>query len=166
MHEWYSAVSITLIAAMADNRVIGRDLALIWHLPEDLKHFREKTLGKSVLMGRKTWDSLGRALPQRQNIVLTRDTNFVAEGALVCHSHEAVAQAIEGKELMVIGGGEIYELFLPIAQKIYLTHLHARFEGDTYFPELELGAWRETSREQKWNERDGWRYDFVTYERH
>src|SRR5271170_3928754 len=133
---------VSLIVAMAQNGVIGRDNALPWRLPEDLKRFKAFTLGKTILMGRKTYESIGRPLPGRANLVLTRDRNWIAAGVTVVHSVEqALTQAAPGKELVVIGGAEIYRLVLPFARRIYLTHVHADVPGDTFFPDFDSTQW-------------------------
>jgi dihydrofolate reductase len=133
---------VSLIVAMAQNGVIGRDNALPWRLPEDLKRFKAFTLGKTLLMGRKTFESIGRPLPGRSNLVLTRDTGWQAEGVVVVHSVEqALARTGPGSELVAIGGAEIYRLVLPFARRIYLTHVHADVPGDTYFPEFDPTQW-------------------------
>ena len=133
---------ISLIVAMAQNGVIGRDNALPWRLPEDLKRFRAFTLGKPILMGRKTFQSIGRPLPGRVNLVLTRDRGWFAAGVSVVHSvEEALAQAGASEELVAIGGAEIYRLVLPFARRIYLTHVHADVPGDIYFPDFDPTQW-------------------------
>ena len=139
---------------MARNRTIGRNNALPWHLSEDLKYFKRVTVGKPIIMGRKTWDSIGRPLPGRTNIVITRDKNFSAEGARVVHSlDEALELAqsvclIDGaEEAVVIGGAEIYSFAMEKADRLYMTQVHADVEGDAWFPEFNLGAWQELARE-------------------
>ena len=137
-----AAPLISLIVAMAQNGVIGRDNALPWRLPEDLKRFRAFTLGKPILMGRKTFESIGRALPGRTNLVLTRDRRFFSAGVIVVHSvEEALAQAGASEELVAIGGAEIYRLVLPFARRIYLTHVHADVPGNIYFPDFDPTQW-------------------------
>jgi len=133
---------VSLIVAMAQNGVIGRGNALPWRLPEDLKRFRAFTLGKPILMGRKTFESLGRPLPGRANLVLTRDRGWFSHGVIVVHSvEEALAQAGASDELVAIGGAEIYRLVLPFARRIYLTHVHADVPGDTFFPDFDPTQW-------------------------
>jgi dihydrofolate reductase len=133
---------VSLIVAMAQTGVIGRDNSLPWRLPEDLKRFRSFTLGKPILMGRKTFDSIGRPLPGRVNLVLTRDRAWLAPGVVAVHSvDEALAQAGSSKELVAIGGAEIYRLVLPFARRIYLTHVHADVEGDIFFPDFDPTQW-------------------------
>lgn len=130
-------MKISLIAAVAKNRIIGKDNQMPWHLPADFAWFRQHTLGKSILMGRKTYESIGRPLPHRRNIVLTRDTNWRAEGVEVVHDLETVwSELSKREEVMVIGGGSIYAACLPFAERIYLTMIDAEIEGDTQFPEL------------------------------
>ena len=143
---------LALVVAMARGRVIGRDGGLPWHIPEDLRHFRRVTMGHAILMGRKTWDSIGRALPGRRNIVITRNRALKLEGADVVHSlEEAVALARKGgdSEPRVIGGASLYEAALPLATRIYLTEVDLEVEGDTFFPELGQGRWRETDRREQ-----------------
>jgi dihydrofolate reductase len=133
---------VTLIVAMAQNGVIGRGNTLPWRLPRDLKRFKAFTLGKHILMGRKTYESLGRPLPGRSNLVLTRDRRWLAPGVVVVHSlEEAMAQVGANDELVAIGGAEIYRLVLPIARRIYLTHVHADVAGDTFFPDFDPTQW-------------------------
>jgi len=133
---------ISLIVAMAQNGVIGRDNALPWRLPQDMRRFRAFTLGKPILMGRRTFESLARALPGRLNLVLTRDRGWSAAGVVVVHSvEEALAQAGASPELVAIGGAEIYRLVLPLARRIYLTRVHADVPGDSYFPDFDPTQW-------------------------
>ncbi len=124
------------IVAYAENRVIGKDNDLIWHLPDDLKHFKRHTAGKTIIMGRKTWDSLGgRPLPNRRHIVITRSKGFQASGAEVVHSlEEAFALAKSEDEVFIVGGAQIYALSLPLIDVLEITEVHAHFEGDAFFP--------------------------------
>lgn len=139
---------ITLVAAVAKNGVIGRDGDLPWRLPDDLKAFKRLTLGKPVVMGRKTWESIGRPLPGRHNVVMTRSQNFDAPGAGVVRSaEEALELLADHEEIMVIGGGAIYRQFLDRAGRIYLTEVDAEVDGDVTFPELDPGQWAEVSRD-------------------
>lgn len=141
-------MKISLVAAMGFNRVIGKDNAMPWRLPADLRHFKEVTMGKPVIMGRKTFESIGRALPGRYNIVVTRDMGYKAQGATVVHSSgEALAAAGEVDEVMIIGGQSLYEEFLPRAETLYLTLVEAQVQGDTFFPEYSHADWEELSRE-------------------
>jgi dihydrofolate reductase len=134
---------VTLVVAVADNGVIGRDNALPWHLPEDLKRFKRLTLGKPVVMGRKTFDSIGKPLPGRQNIVVTRDANYRREGVTVAHSVEsALSAAGDAPEVMVIGGADLFRLFMPRARRLHLTRVHAEVSGDVIWTELDRRDWR------------------------
>jgi dihydrofolate reductase len=141
---------IALIAAMADDRAIGIDNRLPWKLPADMQWFRRHTLGKPVIMGRKTYESFGgRSLPDRLNIVITSDTAYQAEGALVVHDIEAaLAAAGDVEELMIIGGESFYRQMLPRADRFYLTLVHGRFQADAWFPAFEMAEWRELAREE------------------
>lgn len=143
---------VSLLAAAAANGVIGRDNAMPWHLPEDLAHFKRLTLGHPVIMGRRTYESivaaLGRPLPGRTNIVLTRQPGYAAPGCTVVGSLAAALEATrEAREVFVIGGAEIYRLALPRADRVYLTRIDAAFEGDAFFPPLDPADWREVGRE-------------------
>lgn len=154
---------ISIIAAMAENRVIGREGAMPWDLPEDRRRFREITWGHPIIMGRKTFDSIGRPLPGRKNIVLTRQPDFRAEGCLVLHDMRSALEACAGSdEVFIIGGGELYREALPLSERIYLTVVHGEFEGDVLFPELPAGEFREVERLEV---RDTIPCDFVVYER-
>lgn len=140
---------ISVVVAASTNNVIGVAGNLPWHLSDDLKRFKALTLGKPIVMGRKTFESIGRALPGRQNIVITTQTDFVADGCDVVSSPEAaIAAAAEAKEVMIIGGGEIYRLFLPLADRIYLTRVKVDLQGDTVFPSLDESVWQETACEE------------------
>lgn len=147
-------MKIAMIVAMAENRVIGRNNKLPWYLPKDLQYFKQVTMGKPILMGRKTYESIGRPLPGRTNIVMTRDPDWTADGVRTVHSlDEAVNLAasiaeIDGQEeLMIIGGDQIYQSALPKVDRIYLTEVHAEVEGDAWFPDFDRGAWAEVGRE-------------------
>lgn len=158
---------LSLVVAMDEERVIGREGGLPWRLPNDLKQFKQRTLGNTVLMGRKTWESLPiKPLPGRDNRVLTRDARYRAEGAQVFTDLQAALAAPALGEVIVIGGAELYALALPRAQRIYLTRVHARVGGDAWFPALDEKDWRETARETHApDERHAHAYDFVTLER-
>lgn len=144
-------MKISQVVAMSRNRVIGRDNALPWHAPEDLKRFKRLTTGKPVIMGRKTYASIGRPLPKRLNIVVTRDRGFHAEGVVNAYTvDEALRLAQEsmlGDEAMVIGGAQIFELVMPLTQTIHLTEIELDVEGDVFFPPLTPTEWREAARE-------------------
>ncbi|HVU20674.1 MAG TPA: dihydrofolate reductase [Rhizomicrobium sp.] len=156
----------SLVVARADNGVIGKNGALPWRIPEDMRHFKALTIGKPCIMGRKTWDSLPKKpLPERDNIVVTRDAGFNAEGAAVFHTLEdAFARACGASEICVIGGAELYKATLPFATRIYLTEVHGQFEGDTTLPPFDTSIWVEISREDQ-STADGLRYSYVTLER-
>ena len=160
-------MKLSLIVAMADNHVIGHNNRLPWHLPADLKHFRAITLGKPVLMGRKTWESIGRPLPGRTNIVITRNADYLAADCVVVHSlDEALRAAGSAGEVMVIGGAELYRQALPQADTLYLTLVHGEFEGDTRFPDWRPDDWRETARiDHGPDDRNPHAYSFITLER-
>lgn len=139
---------ISLIAAMGRNRIIGANNALPWSMPADLKHFRDLTRGKPVIMGRKTFESIGHPLPDRINIIITRDMGYQAERCVVVHDIDAaLAAAGDTEEIMVIGGEQIFSLFLARADRMYLTLIDAEFVGDTRFPEFAQNEWTEASRE-------------------
>lgn len=159
---------------MSSNGVIGRDNELPWRLSGDLKHFKRITLGKPVLMGRKTWESIGRPLPGRPNIVITRQAGYAAEGAHVVKTFDealdlatGIAAEAGAEELMVIGGAEIYRLALPRAARLYVTEIHAEVEGDTFFPAWNRSEWIEVNRERAATAAgEPFDYSFVVYERH
>ena len=159
--------TVSLIVAMARNGTIGRGNAMPWHLPADLKRFKSLTLGKPILMGRKTHQAIGRALPGRDNLVLTRAQDWRAEGVTVVHSvEEALQRAGASAELAVIGGAEVYRLTLALAGRIYLTQVLADVEGDTFFPEFSRSEWREAeSSDYPADERHAYAMKFVTLER-
>lgn len=152
---------IAMIAAMANNRVIGKNNKMPWHLPEDLRHFKAMTLGKPVVMGRKTFESIGRPLPGRHNIVISRQVDLVIEGVTCVTSFEAAKQAAgDCEELVVIGGGQLYAEVLPQADILYLTQIDLKVEGDTYFPEWNGDDWQETESLSSINV-DGLEYRFI-----
>lgn len=133
---------LSLIVAMSENRVIGRDNCLPWHLPADLKRFKQLTIHHTVIMGRKTFDSIGKPLPDRRNIVVTRDPNFHAAGVEIAHSLDSAIELAEGDgEAFILGGAEIFRQALPIADRLYLTLVHAHIEGDVHFPEVNWDEW-------------------------
>lgn len=159
--------TISLIAAMAENRVIGRDNSLPWRLPADLKHFKALTIGKPIVMGRKTWESLPGLLPDRHHIVITGNESYRAEGCSVVHSvEEALAAAGDAPEVMVVGGAAFYQQMLPLAQRLYLTLVQAEVEGDAWFPAYDADNWRELEREHHTaDERNPYAYTFLTLQR-
>ncbi|GAB2685412.1 type 3 dihydrofolate reductase [Aliiglaciecola aliphaticivorans] len=159
---------ISMIAAMAKNRVIGADNAMPWHLPADLGHFKRTTLGKPVVMGRKTYESIGKALPGRLNIVISRDPDYqLGDAKVVASCEQAVSAAGEVDELMVIGGGTIYNYFLPLCQRLYLTEIALEVEGDTYFPDYNKSAkWELVDTESHLaDEKNKYNYQFLTLNR-
>ena len=160
-------MKISIIVAMAQNRVIGRDNQLPWHLPADLRHFKATTMGKPIVMGRKTWESVGRPLPGRTNIVVTRDRDYTADGCVVVHTlDEALAAATGHDEVMVIGGAEFYRQVLPEATTLYLTLIHDAIEGDAFFPELDESEWHEVERQDfEPDEKNPHAYSFIRLER-
>lgn len=154
---------VSLVVARADNGVIGKDNALPWHLPADLRHFKRLTLGKPVIMGRRTFESIGKPLPGRENIVLTRDPDWRAEGVTVAAGLD-IALANDVAEVSVIGGAQVYAVALPLADRIYLTEVHASPEGDTVLPPFGPD-WQEVAREHHAADGDQPAYSFVTLER-
>lgn len=164
---------IALIWAMAENHVIGRNNQLPWYLPGDLQYFKRVTSGKPVIMGRKTYDSIGKPLPNRTNIIVTRDTAFQAEGCQVVHSLEEAIVLAEaqvavsgGDEVIVMGGAEIYAQALPKADRLYVTLVHAEVAGDAYFPAIDFAAWQQIAREDYRAEGPNpYDYSFVVYDR-
>ncbi|HDP90015.1 MAG TPA: type 3 dihydrofolate reductase [Thioalkalivibrio sp.] len=160
-------MKITLIGAMARDRVIGKDNQLIWHLPADLQHFKRLTMGKPMIMGRSTYESIGRPLPGRLNIVVTRDQNLQIEGCTVVHGLDAALEAAgEAEEVMVIGGQKLFDQYLPRADRLELTIIDARFDGDTYFPEYSMQEWEEVARaEHEADEKNPYPYTFLTLAR-
>ncbi len=158
---------VSIIAAMDKNRLIGRDNDLPWRLPSDLAHFKKVTMSKPILMGRKTYDSIGRPLPGRKNIILSRDKNLEIEGVTVVNSlEEAMSAAWDADELMVIGGSAVYERVLPITQRMYLSLIDGEFEGDTWFPEFDEKDWEIVeSEEQPAGEKGVPGCRFVTFQR-
>jgi dihydrofolate reductase len=164
-------MTISLIAAVSKNRVIGKDNDLPWHLPDDMKYFMQTTKGHHVIMGRRNYDSLPekfRPLPNRTNIVVTRQKDFKADRCTVVHSIEdaiALAKKNNEQEVFIIGGAEIYKLGFPIAQRLYLTEIDAEIEGDTFFPEFKKQNWEEISRVHHIvDARHAHAFDFVVYE--
>ncbi len=158
---------IAFVVAHDRRRVIGKDGRLPWRLPDDMRHVRELTLGKPLVMGRRTWESIGRALPERVNIVLTRDASFRCDGCLVARTPgEALAIAGDVPEVIVFGGAAIFAEFLPRTDRIYLTEVDADVEGDTYFPALDPAEWREVERRgHPADDRHPYAFSFVTLDR-
>ena len=162
-----SAPRISLIAALAQNRVIGIENRLPWKLPEDLAHFKALTWGHPILMGRKTFESLGRPLPGRRNIVITRNANYQPPGCEIATSiPTAIDLCVDVEEIFFIGGAELYTQVLPLIDRLYLTEVQIEAQGDAWFPEFDQGRFAEVSREHHQGEKsDALRFDFVVYER-
>lgn len=160
-----SIPSIRLVVAYAANRCIGKDNALPWRLPSDLQHFKRVTIGLPIIMGRKTWESLGRPLPGRPNLVISRNANYQAEGAQVFGNlDDALAACPDFETVCVIGGEQLFRLALPLAQELIATEIQANIEGDTFFPELPASHWKEVDRLPQ-PEENGLSFDYVTYRR-
>jgi len=162
-------MKISLIAAASENNVIGKDNTLPWDLPDDLQHFRSITQGHPIILGRKNYESIGRPLPNRRNIIVSRQEGLQIEGCDVVPSVEAaieLAKETEQEESFIIGGGQIYALALPLADRIYLTRVHAEVEGDVFFPEIKEEEWEEVSREEHpADEKHAYAFAFIAYER-
>ncbi len=160
---------IKILVACDENGVIGKDNQLIWHLPADLKRFKALTTGHVILMGRKTFESIGRPLPNRTTIVISRQTDFRAEGTLTAHSvEEAIlkAKSLTRDDIFIVGGAEIYTLSLDFADQILLTQLHDIFDGDAFFPEISADAWEIVARERGvTDEKNPFQYSFITYQK-
>ena len=158
---------LSIIVAKAKNNVIGKENKLLWHLPEDLKKFKELTSGHVIIMGRKTFESLGKVLPDRKHVIFTNNPDFKVndENVEVVHSMLQIQEYIENEEEnFVIGGAMIYNLLMPYVKKMYVTEIDKEFEGDAFFPKINLDVWKEVSRETG-TEDDEMKYDFVIYER-
>lgn len=155
--------NISLIVAVSSNHVIGKDNTLPWHLPEDLKRFRALTTGHHIIMGRKTYESLGRLLPDRTTVIVTRNSSFQVEGAVVVHSlNKAIEACASDSEAFIIGGAELYQQGLQYAQKLYLTQVEAVVEGDAFFPPIDTKIWQEIARESHVSAK-GLAFDYVTF---
>jgi len=158
---------ITIIAAIAKNNALGKDNQLIWHIPADLKRFKKVTLGHHIIMGRKTFDSLGKPLPNRTTIIITRNKSYSQKGCIVVHSlNDAIEAAKEDENPYILGGAEIYKQALTIADKLDITLVHHKFEADAFFPEIDSTIWKESSREDYSSDnKNNYNYSFVTYKR-
>ncbi len=156
---------VTIVVAISENHVIGKDNKLLWHLPADLKHFKDITTGHSIIMGRKTYESVGKPLPKRRNIIITRQAISI-EGCEVVNSVEAALELCKGEqEVFIVGGAEIYRQSLNLTDRIYLTIVHQTFEGDSFFPEIDPKQWKEVSREDHQpDDRNSLPYSFITLE--
>ena len=160
---------ISIIVAVAANNVIGKDNQLLWHLPSDLKYFKQRTTNHHILMGRKTYESIGKPLPDRTSLIITQNKNYQAQGSFVFTDIQKAiehARADNENELFIIGGAQIYALALPFADKLYLTKIHAPFEGDTFFPQINSNEWTQTSIESfEPDEKNKFKYDFIELKR-
>lgn len=158
---------LSIVVAIAENNAIGKDNQLLWHLPADLKHFKDITSGHTIIMGRKTYDSIGRPLPNRRNIVITRNRELDLPGTEVTNSlDEALQLCAAEEEVFIIGGAELYKHALEATDRIYLTRVHHSYDADTFFPEIAHGTWKETSIENHQpDEKNGLAYTFSTLER-
>lgn len=160
-----SSPLVQLVVAYSDNRVIGRDNALPWRLPSDLAHFKRVTMGQPIVMGRNTWESLGRPLPGRPNLVISRNVQYQAAGATVYPTLESALADCHGAErICIIGGEQIFKHALILADEIVATEVHAQVDGDTFFPPMDKGIWQEAERLPQ-PEENGYAFDFVTYKR-
>jgi len=160
-NQQHSSNCITIIAAASENNVIGNENKLIWHLSDDLKHFKELTKGHCVIMGRKTFESMPKALPNRTNIVITRKHDYTAKDIIVVNSvHEALEKASEDKQPFIIGGGEIYSQSINLADRIELTRVHTEVKGDAFFPKIDYKLWEEVSRERR-SKDENHKFDFT-----
>ena len=160
---------ITIIAAIAKNNALGKDNDLIWHLPEDLKRFKKTTTGHSILMGRNTFESIGRPLPNRTSIIITRNENYFKDGCLIANSLEAAIELVkEEAQIFIIGGAQVYTYAMEnnIADVLDITLVHHEFEADVFFPEIDLKIWEEVSREDfKADEKNKFNYSFLKFEK-
>lgn len=159
-------MNISIVVAISENHVIGKDNKLLWYLPNDLKHFKEITSGHTVIMGRKTYESVGKPLPRRRNIIITRQAILI-EGCEVVNSIEAaLALCADEEEVFIVGGAEIYKQSMHLTDRIYLTIVHKVYDGDSFFPEINKSEWREVSREDHQpDEKNAIPYSFITLER-
>jgi dihydrofolate reductase len=160
---------LKILVAFDENRVIGKNNTLIWHLPADLKRFKALTTGHVIIMGRKTFESIGKPLPNRMTIVISRQADLQIEGAIITHSvEEAIlkAKSLTREDIFIVGGAEIYALSLPLADQILVTQLHDIFEGDAFFPEIPLDSWEVIERERGvTDEKNAYQYSYLTYSR-
>lgn len=156
---------LNLIVAMARNRVIGIDNKMPWHIPGELKYFKNLTMGHHIIMGRKTFESIGRPLPGRTTIIVTHDPAYAQEGCLIAHSLEEAVKLSEGDDqAFFVGGSSLYEQALPLVERLYITEINADYKGDAHFPEFNRAVWREVSRNPQVTEA-GLAFDYVVYER-
>ena len=159
-------MNINIVVAIGSNNAIGKNNKLLWHLPKDLKHFKELTTGHTVIMGRKTYDSVGKPLPNRRNIVITRQQIDIPGCEVVNSLDQAIGLCKSEEEVFIVGGAEIYKQAMQVTNSIYLTIVHQSFDGDTYFPEIKADEWKETEREDyQPDEKHQFAYSFITLER-
>lgn len=160
-------MTISMIAAVAENGIIGKDNDLIWHLPADLQHFKNTTKGHHVIMGRKTYESMNKPLPHRTNIIVTRQADYRVDGAIVVGSLGAALKEVwNDEEPFIVGGAEIYRQGMELADRIYITRIHEEFDGDTKFPEISSSVWKVVKKEfRPKDERNAYDMTFITYER-
>lgn len=158
-------MQISIIVAVAKNNVIGKDNSLIWYLPADLQHFKRLTMGCPIIMGRKTFESIGKALPGRTSVIVTRNKTFHAENCVTVHSLEEALEKVQShKEVFIIGGADIYRQALEKADKLYLTKVHESFDGDTFFPEIDMAAWQLIEeKKMQADDKNKYSYSFLTY---
>ncbi|BDU51653.1 dihydrofolate reductase [Haliovirga abyssi] len=153
-------MSLILVAAMSKNKIIGKNGKMPWDIKEDLKKFKEITLNKTVVMGRITYESIGRKLPQRENIILTRDKNYKKYGCIIIHSFNEILEMSKTKDIYIIGGGNLYSYFIKFAEKIYLTYINKEYSGDTFFPEIKKDEWEEIENLKRYSEEEEVDYYF------
>ncbi|HRG57476.1 MAG TPA: dihydrofolate reductase [Bacteroidia bacterium] len=159
-------MKISIIAAVASNNAIGLNNQLLWHLPADLQFFKKTTLNSTIIMGRKTFESIGKALPKRKNIVISSKLNFDAPGCVIVSSLNEAFQQVNEEEVFILGGESIYKQCLPLAHKLYITHVHHQCPADTYFPVIDSKVWKEISRENHLkDDKNKFDYSFVIYEK-
>jgi dihydrofolate reductase len=159
-------MTVTIVVAIAENYAIGKHNQLLWHMPADLKHFKQITSGHTVIMGRKTYDSVGKPLPNRRNIIITRQDITIPGCEVVKSVDEALALSVNEKEVFIVGGAEIYKLAMDKTDRVYLTIIHHLFDADSFFPEIDYMEWKEVSREDHpADEKHKYAYSFITLER-
>ncbi|PGQ44231.1 MULTISPECIES: dihydrofolate reductase [Bacillus cereus group] len=157
---------ISAMVAVGENNVIGKNNDIPWRLPNDWAYLRRITMGHSIILGRKNYESIGKSLDGRKNIILTKNKNYKAEGCHIAYSIEDALSKCEGEEVFILGGEEIYQQFLPYTQKLYITKIHARFEGDRYFPEIDISLWKEIYTEKGiQNDKNPYEYYFHVFEK-
>jgi dihydrofolate reductase len=159
-------LKISIIAAVAQNNAIGYNNQLIWHLPNDLQFFKKTTLNSTIIMGRKTFESIGKALPKRTNIVISRNTRFTATGCMVVKSLREAIKKADSNEIFIVGGANIYEQSMDLANRLYITHVHHPFKADTFFPKIDHKIWKIVFNEDHFkDDKHAYDYSFVIYEK-